>query len=471
MKKYIHYSNSVATVILFAGLTTISPNIYANPETYKSDPRVFNWQFYLNANGDLLNAGISTEEAAREHWVSNGIYEGRQAHPAFHTRQYIDNYFDLNSAFGSNWLLALQHYINSGFSEGRIGYSAVYNNRRITEFNRLTISSSNATPYSDRIFLGASTRTAGGIDSIYWRDKEFINSYDHGRQLQVAVADSRYGECLNPTEAGNRSDAHGLDTTSSIIDGRLLGTNSLYTKNNPAYWLRPNETSAFCGGVGGARNSTITSTSEISKNTLIGVGGIPNVIGFNALIKYNESFPAGVQIEAPTGYLLSDFNNFYTYDPANSSSPLTTLSVSEHCDLNDPDVRDLVRALNGCKIATPVIASTLSGSHAMGIYNPHLHSTNPSTQKVGNYEFYYVDTKPNPVSGSGANSNKIASTSKWGTRLVEDGRNIYSGCTTEFNVYIAVGTKDIVHSAMLQLYAKQQSGQLPNPVSVGTRCP
>ena len=37
------------------------------------------------------------------------------------------------------------------------------------------------------VYVGTSERTAGAIDSLVWRDKEFINNYDHGRQLQVHV--------------------------------------------------------------------------------------------------------------------------------------------------------------------------------------------------------------------------------------------------------------------------------------------
>ena len=99
------------------------------------------------------------------------------------------------------------------------------------------------------VYLGTSTRVAGAIDSLVWRDKEFINrstsssfssfsssvvasgnfaicsfcdccfchlficictgvscelypppSWDHGRQLQSALTLSGWGECWNPTE-------------------------------------------------------------------------------------------------------------------------------------------------------------------------------------------------------------------------------------------------------------------------------
>ena len=36
------------------------------------------------------------------------------------------------------------------------------------------------------VYVSASARTAGAVDSVTWNNKEFINNYDHGRQYQVA---------------------------------------------------------------------------------------------------------------------------------------------------------------------------------------------------------------------------------------------------------------------------------------------
>ncbi|MEA1834548.1 hypothetical protein U8607_20855 [Methylobacterium durans] len=50
------------------------------------------------------------------------------------------------------------------------------------------------------IVLSASTRTAGAIDSLAWNGREFLNRFDHGRELQSAASFDGYGECFNPTE-------------------------------------------------------------------------------------------------------------------------------------------------------------------------------------------------------------------------------------------------------------------------------
>ena len=77
------------------------------------------------------------------------------------------------------------------------------------------------------VYVSCSKRQGGAVDSLVWKDKEFINNYDHGRQLQMAMSIEGYGECWNPTEAGGRSDGTGTETKtilSSIhAEGNVLG--------------------------------------------------------------------------------------------------------------------------------------------------------------------------------------------------------------------------------------------------------
>ena len=68
------------------------------------------------------------------------------------------------------------------------------------------------------VYISCSERTAGAVDSLTWKDKEFLNSYDHGRQLQMAMTVQNHGECWNPTEAGGRSDGIDFETKSNLTD-------------------------------------------------------------------------------------------------------------------------------------------------------------------------------------------------------------------------------------------------------------
>jgi len=92
------------------------------------------------------------------------------------------------------------------------------------------------------LVLRTTSRLAGAIDSVRWAGVEFIDTYDHGRQLQSALNADVEGvfhpECYNPTEAGSAADGHGPRSTSrleaiSVRDGVLS------TRARMAFWLSP----------------------------------------------------------------------------------------------------------------------------------------------------------------------------------------------------------------------------------------
>ena len=70
------------------------------------------------------------------------------------------------------------------------------------------------------IVITTTSRLAGAIHSLTWNGREFIDSADHGRQLQSAAnfdAGSRFSpETFNPTEAGSRFDGAGPKSTSVL---------------------------------------------------------------------------------------------------------------------------------------------------------------------------------------------------------------------------------------------------------------
>lgn len=152
------------------------------------DPAVYSFYFYINTNPDLMQPPIFTFEGARQHWQQYGIHEGRQASGNFHTKQYLERYPDLKQRFGNNFTAALVHFLTVGKSQGLLGYVEGGYEGRYTV----------ARP-EVQLFVSASARMSGAIDSVVWKEKEFINAWDHGRELQLAVT-TLYGECFNPTE-------------------------------------------------------------------------------------------------------------------------------------------------------------------------------------------------------------------------------------------------------------------------------
>lgn len=122
-------------------------------------------------------------------------------------------YSDLAKTYGTNYQKAIEHYLQHQ-SEKKLGYVD-------GEFDgRWTI-----TNHEHDLFIGASRRMGGAIDSLVWGHKEFINSWDHGRELQMATNVHPFGECFNPTEAGAGSDSTGPSTKSRLQAISAKGNN------------------------------------------------------------------------------------------------------------------------------------------------------------------------------------------------------------------------------------------------------
>lgn len=377
------------------------------------DNRVFDWRFYVNNYADLLQAGILTKGAAETHWRTYGINEGRQAHPGFHTRQYLDLYADIRAAYGANnYRGALEHYLIHGYNEHRQGYVEGGANGR---YGRWTVR-------NNLIYVSTSKRTAGAVDSIFWGGREFLNSYDHGRQLQVAMnKDNLPSECYNPTQAGSEADSIKATSTSLLEAIRASGS-TLATQVLPAFWLAPGVKSPYCTLPTGALNKTLRSAYRMNTDVQVGYAGLPNVIQFLTQIYIPERVSSLV-IEAPTGYLAGDFTSFYTYVPA--SQNLTALSTK----------------LAPGEQGLPLILATGDGRYAMGAWSPDLPQRGEQPYGYGQFRF---------PSASGAND--AWATMKWTVVYRTD--QVNAGTALHFRTYIAVGSLNDVKSMLTQLYRK-----------------
>ena len=193
------------------------------------------------------------------------------------------------------------------------------------------------------ITIKTTSRLAGAVDSLTWGGKEFIDSFDHGRQLQSACSfgDGKPGyhaEGYNPTEAGSRHDGAGATSTSELLSLKAEG-NVLETRTRMAFWLRPGESSEGKP----ARNTKNLSDVILAKKVTIR----PGLLEHTATFTVPDAHPYG-QYEALTGYMPAEFSRFLVLDRGDAK-PLS----------DGPGEQ-----------ALPVILSTESGSHAMGIWSP-----------------------------------------------------------------------------------------------------
>ena len=200
------------------------------------------------------------------------------------------------------------------------------------------------------LVIRTTSRLAGAIDSIKWDGLEFIDSHDHGRQLQSALnadVDGVYHvECYNPTEAGSVVDALGPKSTSRL---EFLSTKDgvLSTRTRMAFWLAPGMKS------GGhlAQNTTLLSNHVLNKQVRIGRPGMDHVLDYKVTFTVPSDRPHKfLQFEALTGYMPIAFSEELRFDAQTATLvPLTR---------RDGEQRD------------PVVLSTPSGSHAMGVFSP-----------------------------------------------------------------------------------------------------
>lgn len=370
------------------------------------DKNIFNWRYYLNSNADVAGAGVKTASAACTHWLNHGLPAGRQAHPGFHSSQYLARYPDLLAAFGkTNYIAAVNHYIQSGIPEGRIGYQ---DNGISLGYQTTTISNQVDT---SKIFMGISKRTAGAVDSLMFDNVEFINATDHGRELQIAGVSS-WEEGYNPTEAGSCNDGSGYATSSSL-NTLIFKPNSLFTSVTPAFWRKPGNT--LCG----LGNNTTTSAENyrFHKNISIGeIPGMPNVIHYAIQVDINEHVPQDprnsyMRFELPTAYHGGDFNRMFQFNKENSTLiEITNLS----CMIG-----------GACASENSLIYATANLSHALGVC-----AGREAGADFAARERYLAF-------GNLDNSSPFASTTKWSVVRYIHG-NVSPGTVLNFNSYLAI---------------------------------
>ena len=199
----------------------------------------------------------------------------------------------------------------------------------------------------DPLVLRTTSRLAGAVDSITWRGREFIDSHDHGRQLQSAVnldlSSAFHPETFNPTEAGSMDDGDGENSTSHLLQMKI-GKDRLETRTQMAFWLPP-------GGESNghlAKNKTVLSNHFLTKRIKLSPKGWENLILYEVTfhLPFNE-LHRYAQFEVVTSYMPEAFENFYGLDT--KTGKLKALS-------DGPGEQSL-----------PVIFSTKDEKFAMGV--------------------------------------------------------------------------------------------------------
>lgn len=265
------------------------------------------------------------------------------------------------------------------------------------------------------IIITTTDRLAGAIHSLTWGGMEFIDSHDHGRQLQSAASFNRavagefWAERYNPTEAGSRADGTGDRSSSKLLKLQADGA-ELRTTTQMAFWLAPGEKSFGRP----ALNDKALSDYLISKRVRIGYKMLSNVIEYEVTF----TVPKGerhtyAQFEALTGYMPPEFGHFWKFRPDTGRL--------EELDDSPGEQR------------FPVVFATEGKTHAMGVFSPDQPS--PGYEQAGYGRFRF----------------KAEKVVKWNCAFRMRNDNGIAAGEYRFRTFVAVGTLEDVRQSLAAL--------------------
>jgi hypothetical protein len=310
---------------------------------------------------------------------------------------------------------------------------------------------------SNGITIKTTNRLAGAIDSLTFNGKEFVNSKDHGRQIQTAWTANNIGECWNPTEAGAITDGDGEVTSSKLISLTQNSAHSYTTISNPAFWIPPDHPSNYCyfnssnpsniwvGGSGISDNKNTLST--LKKVVTIGLPNHPNVVEYTSRIIFNQNelnsmatngFPlTHIILENPAIYLPLEFSRMYR---VNASGQLTELAQQ-----NVPNFSAVFNS--------PIILATQDGSHALGVYTNEIPRSGFSPIAQNGYVGYRITNWGGEVMGMSIRMPKFP----------RNGAQYFSAEGYTYRSYLAVGTLSEVFTSLVSLESNNPTPvQIPN---------
>lgn len=215
-----------------------------------------------------------------------------------------------------------------------------------------------APAFGQPLTVSTSNQFAGAVSSIRWGNKEFINNWDHGRQLGFNAGFFNRGECYNPYETGSKEDGSGPTSSSRLLAMQASG-NRLESTTQMAWYLSTRVPRPGFGDSCGDPNQWLPVPSpytgplsdyRVRKIVTIGFAGIPNVIEFLSELYVPEQVQKGSnQILAVMPYA---FSSMWSYDVVSK------------------DYRK-VRGLSG-EDDSIKIAATSDGNYALGFYSPEV---------------------------------------------------------------------------------------------------
>lgn len=269
---------------------------------------------------------------------------------------------------------------------------------------------------NEQLQLEAEARFAGAVASLRHNGMEYINTDDHGREMQMAVSLDSRPECLMPTEAGSHADGEG-PTSSSQLYAAQVGAGTWQTSTFGAYWLT------------GVCTTRTVAPDLFTKQVQVGVPGNAKVIRYAGQMQLERLYPQ-VYAELPTVYLRSPFIHHYRIDPQSGDTwKYKPFNSWPHGTEEASNV--------------PVIFATDRGEHAIGLWSPFENQGGDFQYRAHRFDFSTI------FGHHERDTFKLTATRSWGG----NGPQRVEGVS-----FFAVGTLNSVRQSLMQLYAQQPTG-------------
>jgi len=233
-----------------------------------------------------------------------------------------------------------------------------------------------ATVFGDPLVLKTSSAFAGAISSLRWRNKEFVNTWDHGREFTSAFSAFNRFECYNVYETGSLADDQKPTSSAKLLS--LSASGSTLDTNCQMCWYSASHDAAgsHCGDPANwlpcPQQNGPLSDYLIHKNVKIGYAGMPNVIEYLTDLWIPEFARKG-ELQTVVAVMPFEFANLRNYDVVSKTYRK-------------------VRAIGGEDDSVKVLA-TADGAYALGYYSPEL--LQPYTTETGGFRWGFA--LPDPI--------------------------------------------------------------------------
>ncbi len=264
----------------------------------------------------------------------------------------------------------------------------------------------------------------------WWNGKQFLNDYDCGRQLQVALqVPSLYydtSECgdLNYNQSNEPWKRHGSPVVSYSASVGILQSSTIpldYGNQYSNHWGTSQDT------------PNLWLNWRLGKEITLNFNGMGPVAKFKANVTAAQTVTNEGVLEFPMIYLPSSFNRFWTYNAASNSLTEVTSSMPDGCSSGAPGYT-----------FTPnyggVIISDSTQGYAIGIY-----AGNRSVGGAANYFAMWKFWCSGDGSGQYKNDTSKLDVVYGNSASIPSGQSSYTS-------YVINGTVQNVANRMGQLY-------------------